>query len=210
MKKQLLIYGAGGLGREILALAMSTDLWEPIGFIDDIHPQGTMISGFKVLGGIAHLNAYPTSIHVIIAIGNPESKRMIVSKINNSRIEYPVLIHPSAILHARDKISLGGGSVLCAGSILTTDIIVGAHVLINLNCTIGHDTIIGDFTSVMPGVNIAGEVHLGKSVLIGAGSNIINKAKIGASCIVGMGAAVIKDVPDNTTVVGVPAKPIDR
>jgi serine acetyltransferase len=92
--------------------------------------------------------------------------------------------------------------------VLTTGIYLGHHVLVNLNCTIGHDSTLEEGCSLMPGVNIAGEVHLGSRVFVGAGANIINQLMVGARTKIGAGAVVIKDIPANCTAVGVPARVI--
>jgi sugar O-acyltransferase (sialic acid O-acetyltransferase NeuD family) len=206
MKKPLLIYGAGGLGREVLSLIRSLEDWEPAGFIDDSVEKNTLIGAVKVLGGFEAVRQFDDP-HIVMALGDPILKSQLIHKIAANAV-YPVLIHPSAILQDRSTIRIGAGSIVTAGCILTTNIRIGNHVIINLNTTIGHDTSIGDYSSVMPGVNIAGEVAIGESVLIGAGSNLINRIRIGDRSKVGMGAAVIRDVAPGITVAGVPAKPI--
>jgi sugar O-acyltransferase (sialic acid O-acetyltransferase NeuD family) len=210
MRKPLFIYGAGGLGREILSLIKALEEWEPVGFIDDAVTEDTVVNGLKVKGGMSVIDSFRDPAMIILAIADPMAKSALASKITNRHVQYPTLIHPSAILQQRDTIRLGEGTILTAGVILTTDITVGAHVLINLNATIGHNASIGNFTSIMPGVNIAGEVIIKESVFIGSGVNIRNRVTIGDRSIVGMGAAVISDVSPGLVVGGVPAKPLQR
>ncbi|MBL0744008.1 acetyltransferase [Chryseolinea lacunae] len=206
MKEPLLIYGAGGLGKEVLSLVRALDRFEPIGFLDDSLAAGTLVKGVQVLGGVEALKAFDKPVHVVIAFGDPVMKFEAASKIKGPRVIFPVLKHPSVILQDEASIAVGEGSILCAGSVLTTDIRLGAHVLVNLNCTIGHDTTLGSCTSVMPGVNVAGQVAIGNCVLIGSGSSIMNRITIGNLSKIGMGAVVIHDVPERVTAVGVPAK----
>lgn len=209
MKEPLYIYGAGGLGKEILSLVRGLDHFEPVGFLDDGIRKGTVVKGLRVLGGLDALNAFATPVNLILALGDPASKSILVKMIDPSRVYFPVIIHPSAILQDEASTSIGQGSIITAGCLLTTDIKVGSHVLINLNTTIGHDVEIGNYTSIMPGVNISGEVTIGDGVLIGSGASIINNVKVGNFSKVGMGAVVIRDVGAEMTVVGIPARKIN-
>jgi len=206
MREPLLIYGAGGLGKEILSLVRELEEFEPIGFLDDGIRKDSLVKGLKVLGGLDVLNSFGTPVNLVLGIGDPASKSILIKMIDPSRVYYPVLKHPSVILQEEAAIKIGAGSILTAGCILTTDIQIGSHVLINLNTTIGHDVMIGNCSSVMPGVNIAEGVKIGEAVLIGSGANILNHVKVGNYSIIGMGAVVIRDVSAEITVVGVPAK----
>jgi UDP-3-O-[3-hydroxymyristoyl] glucosamine N-acyltransferase len=108
---------------------------------------------------------------------------------------------------------LGIGAVICAGNILTTNICLGVHVQINLDCTIGHDVVLDDYTTLAPGVHLSGCVHCGKRVYIGTGAVIINGTQedpitIGEDAIIGAGACVAKSIPAGQTWVGIPAKPL--
>ncbi|MTI38856.1 acetyltransferase [Fulvivirga lutimaris] len=205
--KKLIIYGAGGLGKEVKALLDAINkkepLWDFVGFIDDDHEKE------NVLGGIEFLKNTDNRISVIVAIGSPMIKSKIVDKLNDiPNIDYPILIHPSAVIMDEENISIGKGSVITAGVVITTDVKIGEHVLLNLNTTIGHDTEIGHFSSLMPGVNVAGGVTIEYEVMVGSGANILNGVKLGSGSIIGAGAVVLDHVDNNITVVGVPAKKI--
>lgn len=207
---KILIYGAGGLGREILSMIRNMPEWDPSGFIDDSVKAGTIISGLPVIGGIGIIETLRENMSLVLALGDPLSKKKVYGNIKNSNIKFPSIIHPSVIIQAPHDVQIGEGSVVGAGCILTTDIRVGNHVLINLNSTVGHDVVIGNFSSVMPGVNIAGGVKIGSAVLIGSGANILNGVEIADSCVVGMGAVVIRNVEKGKKVAGVPAREIKK
>lgn len=210
MKKPLLIYGAGGLGREVLSWIRTSEIWEPIGFVDDGIVRNTIVKGLKVLGGKEVLSAFADDIGLVYALGDPSLKAKLIRTVNHKHINYPVLVHPAAVVQDESAVRIRKGSIITAGAVLTTDIEIGEHVLINLNATIGHDARIGSCSSIMPGVNLGGEVVIGESVMIGSGANILNRVHIGDGCIVGMGAVVIRNVTAGLTVAGVPAKTIQR
>ncbi|MGD6870875.1 acetyltransferase [Sutcliffiella horikoshii] len=207
--KDIVIIGAGGFGREVAWLIeeinkVSTQ-WNILGFVDDNEEiQGTEVNGYKVVGNIEWLNKQ--ELNVVSAIGDPIIKKKIIERLKSSKNTYPVLIHPSVIYS--DRVSFGEGSIICAANILTTDIKIGEHVIINLDCTIGHDAILGDYTTVLPSVNVSGFVETKDCVSIGTGSAIIQGVSIGENTIVGAGSVVVKGLPANCTAVGSPAKPI--
>ena len=107
-----------------------------------------------------------------------------------------------------DRVFIGEGSIICAGSIITVDIRIGKHVILNLDCTVGHDACLEDFVTVYPSVNVSGNVLVEECAELGTGTQIIQGKKIGAQTIVGAGAVVVKDLPEKCTAVGSPAKPI--
>lgn len=210
--KQIAIFGSGGFGREVAMLIEQINKqkveWELIGFFDDAIGKETLINGYPVLGGVEDLNKLEKSLGLVIAIGNPIIKRKVHSSIINSKIFYPTLIHPSVIKGKNQYLSLGEGCIIAAGNIITSNIKLGNHVILNLSCTIGHDTIIKDYSSFMPGVNISGEVIVNTCVYVGTGATIINQVEIGKETIIGAGAVVSKSLPEKCTAVGIPAKPI--
>lgn len=207
--KDIVIIGAGGFGREVAWLIEDinkvNEEWNIVGFVDDNKgTQGTMINGYKVAGDVEWLKKQ--EVNVVNAIGEPITKKKIMQRLENSNNTYPLLIHPSVIYS--DKVSFGEGSIVCAGSILTVNIEIGKHVIINLDCTIGHDAVLGDYTTVLPSVNISGFVTTEECVNVGTSSAIIQGVTIGKNTVIGAGAVVVKDLPANCTAVGAPAKPI--
>ncbi|WP_257348284.1 acetyltransferase [Pseudalkalibacillus decolorationis] len=207
--KDIVIIGAGGFGREVAWLIEDINKvnkeWNIVGFVDDDEKiQGTEINGYNVVGNVEWLRKQ--ELHVVNAIGDPIVKKKVMERIEYSKNTYPVLIHPSVI--CSDKVSFGEGSIICPGNIITVNIEIGKHVIINLDCTIGHDTVIGNYTTVLPSVNVSGFVELEECVSVGTGSAIIQGVKIGENTIIGAGSVVVKNLPVNCTAVGAPAKPI--
>lgn len=211
--KKIAIYGCGGFGREVLSIWIEQinsyqNEWEFIGFYDDGTEKGAVINDYLVLGGMKELNQVEYSLGVVIAIGDPLTKKKIFGSITNRQIFFPSLIHPNVIMGNRKFLSIGQGCIIGPGNLLSVNVKIGNHVMINTICTVGHNTVIKDFVSIMPGVNISGEVILEECVFIGTGAKIINGVEIGRETIVGAGAIVSKSLPERCTAVGVPAKPI--
>lgn len=210
---KIAIYGAGGFGREVAMLIeqinSANDSWEFVGFFDDGIEKGKVINDFPVLGGISELNDVTYPLGVVIAIGNPITKKMIHDSIReNKNVFYPTLIHPNVLMGKDKFLKIGEGCIICAGNIITVNIEIGSHVILNLSCTVGHDTIIKDYASFMPTVNISGEVVIHECVYVGTGAKIINQLEIGKETIIGAGAVVSKSLPEKCTAVGIPAKAI--
>lgn len=206
------IFGVGGFGREVLALIKDinskTPIWNILGFFDDGHDKGEMINGYPILGNTEELNKWDTPISLAVSVGNPVVKKKIIENIDNPMVEFPTLIHPTVWIGDRDYVEVGKGCIICAGNLITTNIRLGDFVILNLGCTVGHDTIVNDYAAFMPSVNISGEVTVGEGVYVGTGAKIINQLEIGEYTIVGAGAVVSKSLPPHCTAVGVPAKPI--
>ena len=208
--ERVAIVGAGGFAREVLTLIKDINKvenkYEIVGFVDNNKEQ--IIHGLPVIGNDEEVNQSKEPLSLVIAVGEPNKKERICRKFTNSLISFPELVHPSVIIGDTQSVSIGKGCIICAGCILTTDIKLGEFVTLNLQCTVGHDTVLGAYSSYMPTVNISGEVATGKSVYVGTGAKIINQVEIGEHTIVGAGAVVAKSLPANCTAVGVPAKPI--
>ena len=209
---KLVIVGAGGFGREVLWLAERMNqkeaVWEILGFVDDnAKAQGTLLNGYPVLGTIDSLKDAKEDIWVACAIGSSATRKSIVQRLSgNHHIHFATLIDPSVLLS--DSVQIGEGCIICAGAVLTVNIRVGNHVIINLNTTVGHDAVVEDFVTVYPNANISGNVTVGELSEIGTGTEIIQGKTITKNVILGAGSVVIRDVLEEGTYVGVPIKKV--
>ncbi len=210
--KGLLIIGAGGMGRDVTWLAERINAvapqWNVLGFIDD-NPEirGKEMVGYNVVGGIADIKNYPDA-YVVCAIANTRVRKHIIEKI---KAEFPerkfaTLIDPT--VEKSDYVTIGEGTIICMHTIITVNVRIGDHVLITSGCTIGHDTVVNDFVTFYPNATVSGFTVVGAGAELGTGMQAIQEKIIGKNAIVGAGSVVIRDIPDNCTAVGNPAKPI--
>ena len=208
--KNIVIIGAGGVGREVSLIIQQINELEPtwnlLGFIDDNTDNwGKVINGYSVIGGIDSLEFLSNDTYIVIAIANYEVKKKIVNKVNN-KFKFATIVHPKVWIH--DYMTVGQGTIIYEGAILTANIEIGNHVIISPKCGVGHDSIIKDYVSLLWNVNISGNDLIEEGVMMGSGSTVIQGKKIGKGSIIGAGAVVVNDIESFSTAVGVPAKVI--
>ena len=215
--KELVLYGAGGMGREALQIVHAmNDVCERdegridvLGFLDDdaaLH--GTDVYGFPVLGDRRWLQDH-SSVYVAVAVGFPRFKKLMVdalARVKHERIA--TLSHPSAWIG--QGVEIGAGTIVSGGAHITIDVKIGRFCTVNLQCNIGHQAVLDDFVTLGPAVNTSGLVHVHEAADIGTGTTIIPGRSIGRGAVIGAGAVVLKDVPDNVTAVGMPARVVHQ
>lgn len=207
--KQIAIIGAGGFGREVLQIIQDINeilnCWEVVGWIDDSPERAnTVVHGHAVLGNTQWLAQHP-EVHVVVAVGGTSTRRRIVEKLHGmGHRNFATLLHPRAWVGR--NVGIGEGSVIASGTQITCDIEIGAHAILNLNCTVGHDTIIGDFVTLNPATNVSGNVKIATGCEFGTNGAILPGVSVGEWVIVGAGTLLNKPVPPNVTIVGVPGK----
>lgn len=207
--RDLVIIGAGDFGREVAALVSnineSEQQWNLRGFVDD-GLKGKTFEGIPIIGNVESLYNMKPKPFVVIAIASTRVKKSIAEELKQNNIPLAVLVHPSVIIS--DHVDLGEGSIISAGTIFAINTKVGEHCILNLGCRVGHDTVIGTYSSCMPGTNLAGKVIVGEGCYFGLNACVINGLEIGEWSTIGAGASVIKNIPPNSLAVGVPAKVI--
>lgn len=201
--KDIVIVGAGGFGREVEWLIERINEqhyeWNFIGFVD------SEINGKRVVGDDSFIVEAKRELYVAIAVGSSRLRKVLYEKyVKNPNVHFPNLLDPSVVISKR--VAMGIGNIVCAANIITVDVVWGSFNIVNLACTIGHDVKMGDYITINPNCNISGNVTIGNLSEIGTGTQIIQGKEIGAETIVGAGCVVVKDIPGECTVVGVPGK----
>ena len=195
MKKAII--GAGGFAREVKA-SLCEDV---VFFVED-----EFLSG---LDDCLPLSSFDPKVYeAVVAIGDPITRKRITESMPKET-SYFTHVHPSAQILAKD-VSIGRGSIVCANSIITTNVVIGEHCHINLSTTIGHDTIIGNYFTASPGVHISGNCKISDMVSMGTGSATREKISITNNVVIGMQSAVVNDINEPGTYVGVPCKRLTK
>ena len=208
MASNLLIIGAGGHAREVLWLASRCLPETQIQVaVEAGWEEPAALHGIRVVT-LDSLTDRLSDLDCIIAIGDCAARKRIAGKLDAAGATSISLIDPSVLKSS--SVLVGAGTIVCGGAVLTCDVEVGRHVIVNTGCLVHHNVIIGDYSTLAPGVRIAGHVELGSEVYVGIGATIINGTgrrplRIGDCAVVAAGACVTKDVPDGAMVAGVPA-----
>lgn len=201
--KDLVIYGAGGLGREILSLIRRdyADKWRVIGFISDGENLPSSVDGIKLLPK-GFLNN--TTVAVVLGFADTKGKALLFDELKQKgNLSFPNIISTRASVAA--NVDLGMGIVIQDFCIVSVNVHIGNAVFLNAYSSLGHDVKICDFCTFMPSVNVSGYASVGKCTMIGAQSFLLQGKTIGDNVTVAAGSKIFNDIPDNVTVFGNPA-----
>lgn len=195
MKKKLKrgLIGGGGHTREVLS---------QIGSIVDVFVNDNF---YNIDSGFYKLSDFdPDEYEVLITVGDPKIREKIRNTLPKNT-KYFTFIHPTAQIMSKD-VEIGEGSFIGANSIITTNVKIGKHSILNRGCQIGHDTVCGDFLSMMPGSIISGNCKIGDKVYLGTNSSIREKINICSNVTIGLNGGVIKHIKEEGIYVGLPVK----
>jgi sugar O-acyltransferase (sialic acid O-acetyltransferase NeuD family) len=214
--KQVAVFGASGCGRGVMPLARlqwaSSDAAYSLVFVDD-SPASAQANGHPVLTYAQWLARPASSRHISIAIANGFVRQKLAERCAADGVTF-FETRASNVVQL-DDVQIDEGAILCPFVTLTSNIRIGKHFHANLYSYVEHDCVIGNFVTFAPGVKCNGNVLIEDHAYIGAGA-IIKQGQpgrplvIGRSAVVGMGAVVTKSVPPGVTVVGNPARPLNK
>jgi sugar O-acyltransferase (sialic acid O-acetyltransferase NeuD family) len=203
---RIAIAGAGGFGREtaeaLRDLYPGSDVFA--GFLDDALP-GLPIAD-QVRGPIDLIRSLP-EVRLVVCVGNPRDyfgRARIVERLGLPDRRYATIVHPFAQLSRSSTV--GAGSVLLAGVVLTADATISRHVAVMPHAVVTHDVVVRDYATLASGVKLGGGVVVDEGAYIGAGAMVREGVRIGAWSQIGMGSVVLQDVPDREVWVGNPAR----
>jgi sugar O-acyltransferase (sialic acid O-acetyltransferase NeuD family) len=212
--ENLVILGGSGFAREVVWLVSDINQvklkkWNLVGFWERrAELTGQLINGVPVIGS-DDVRQYLPDLFAVAAIGDPRVKERAVKEAENVGCQFATLIHPT-VQYDQSTVTIGPGSIICAGNILTVNITIGTHVIINLDCTIGHDCVIEDYATISPGCHLSGYTVVRKGAYLGTGAVTVEKHEIGVHSIIGAGSVIVKDIPANVTALGIPAKVLGK
>jgi sugar O-acyltransferase (sialic acid O-acetyltransferase NeuD family) len=200
-KRNLLVIGAGGHSKVVIATAVAAG-WDPVGiFDDDDSLVGSEILGVRVLGRTTAADDTAAD-GAIIAVGANDARRRLAVRLD---LPWVAVVHPKACVHPSSRV--GDGTLVAAGVVIQPDVRIGSHAIINTGSTVDHDCSIGSFVHIAPGTHLAGDVSVGEGTLVGVGSSFIPGMSVGEWAVVGAGSVVVEDLPPHSVAAGVPARP---
>lgn len=206
----LVVVGAGGHGRELLATILAVNIarptWQLVGVVDDDpgHPERLERLGVPLLGSLSWLREHPSDY--ALGIGTSSVRARIARELATHGASPATVVHPGA--HVGPDVRLGEGVVVYDRCTLTTNVEIGPHTHLNVGCAVQHDTVVGELVQFSPGVLVNGDCRIGDGAFLGTGAIVTRGCSVGRGAVVGAGAVVLTDVADGVTVVGVPARPL--
>lgn len=206
--EKIILIGDGGHSKVIQDIIHELNDVEIRAILDDRYHETTLIDGvtYAPLQFLDEINI--EQFKFCLAIGHNETRKNLSKSLNIPTERFATLIHPKAIISRTANIQ--NGTVVMAGAVVNANTEIGNHCIINTNAVVEHDNKLHDYVHISPNATLAGTVSVGTGSQIGAGATIIQNKHVGKWCIVGAGGVVTRSVDDSLTVVGIPAKAIDK
>lgn len=193
---RIVLIGAGGHGKVVADIARAHG-YEEIIFLDDTDKPLSQ-------GKVSDYIKYKDDAAYIVTIGNSRIRERVQKMLQADGCKVVTLIHPSAVIGS--DVTIGIGTVVMAGTVINAGARIGDGVIVNTCASVDHDCEVGDYVHVAVGAHLAGTVQIEQHTWIGAGATISNNLNICEGCMIGAGAVVVKDIEEEGTYVGVPAK----
>ena len=210
--KKIAVFGAGGLGREIPCIINKINeietQWDFIGFFDDGIEIGTEVDGHLILGGLSELNAWSEELSIVFGIASPKIVKKIVGNITNKLIDFPNIISPDFYWLDKNSFNIGKGNFINFRCTASINVNIGDFNSIGAFTSLGHDSKIGNYNTIMPSVQVCGHVVIEEENFLGISSIILQGNHIGKDVTLGAGSILMKDAQDDLTYFGNPARPI--
>ncbi|MEI6286858.1 MAG: acetyltransferase [Bacillota bacterium] len=206
--KKLIIIGSGGHAKVLLSTMLISGM-EIIGITEqDPLLFDETIMDVRVVGNDSKIFEFlAEDIMLVNGIGSTKAvtrRKDIFEELSAKNYKFASVIHLSAVI--APAVVLGEGVQIMAGSVIQTDSVIGSNVIINTKVSVDHDCVICKHVHLAPGVTLSGNVYVGECTHIGTGAVVVQGISIGKNCTIGAGTVVLRDVPDSTTVVGVPGR----
>lgn len=199
------IIGAGGHSRVVIDAVRAMGRFRLVGVLDD-NPacwdetaQGVLIQGPASPERITELGIE----RAVLAVGDNWARAQLAHELGTV-LAWETVIHPFS--YVASDVEVGAGTVVMAGAVVQPGTRIGRHTILNTACSADHDSLLGDFVHLAPGVRLCGNVTIGEGSLCGAGSIVLPKCSVGAWATVGAGAVVARDIPAGVTAKGIPAR----
>jgi sugar O-acyltransferase (sialic acid O-acetyltransferase NeuD family) len=205
----VIIVGAKGFAKELLEVFHQLGRTENLVFFDNVSTDLTeqLFGQFPILRSEEDVKLYfeRNSNDFALGLGNPKLRMKMCNLFENLGGNLNSVISPAAVI-AKFGLEIGPGATILSNATITGTSKIGKGLLMYPNAVITHDCVLGDFVELSPGAKLLGACNVGSNTLVGSNAIILPKIKIRQNVIIGAGSVVTKNIEENKTVKGVPAK----